>query len=441
VVALAHVTVVDVKSGKRLPDRTIVFARGRITRIPQTVGFVPPSGARRIDGEGGFAIPGLWDMHVHIFNQVSRRPANTWYFPLFVANGVLAVRDMWTKPENMEAVRSWRAEVGSGKLIAPRVVAVGRVLDGPNPVWPNTDTVTTPEQARRMVDETKAAGLDFVKVYSKLSRPVYFAIVSEANRVGISFAGHVPVAVDASEASAAGQRSIEHLTGIFESSSRRSKELLAIPYDSWTNADDSLMWSTFDDARCARLCRILAAHRTAQVPTLCLHHELTAAEVDGNDPRQRYVPATELETWRPFLARRNPSKAAIRERHRQARQHVVGMMRRAGVPIMAGTDLGNPYLYPGFSLHDELRLLVECGLSPLEALRAATLTPARFLAMDDSLGTIEPGKLADFVLLDADPLADIGNVTRIRAVVLNGRVLPRSELDDLLKAAAEAGRR
>lgn len=149
----------------------------------------------------------------------------------------------------------------------------------------------------------------------------------------------------------------------------------------------------------------------------------------------RYVPATELRTWEPYLARLRSTDVGLSRRYWEARLRVVGAMRRAGVRFMSGTDLGNPYVYPGFSVHDELRLLVRAGLRPLEALQAATLNPAQFLKTGDSLGTLEAGKLADLVLLEGDPLADIGNTARIRAVVLNGRLLTRSDLDSFLAAA------
>ena len=168
--AITHVTVLDVRTGEHRPDQTLLVLDDRITRAGPTAAVHVPSGTREFDGEGAYAIPGLWDMHVHIFNQVSLRPANTWYFPLFVKNGVLAVREMWTKPANIAELQHWRNGVRTGELIAPRIVAVGRVLDGPKPVWPNTDSVTTPAEARRLVTETKAAGIDFVKVYSKLPR-------------------------------------------------------------------------------------------------------------------------------------------------------------------------------------------------------------------------------------------------------------------------------
>jgi imidazolonepropionase-like amidohydrolase len=436
-IAITHVTVIDVKTGERRPDQTILILRDRITHVGPSATARLPSGTREVDGSGAYAIPGLWDMHVHIFNQVSLRPANTWDFPLFVANGVLGVREMWTKPGNMAEVRRWRNRVRAGALIAPRVAAVGRVLDGANPVWRNTDSVTTPEDARRLVDETQAAGIDFVKVYSKLPREAYFAIVLEANRKRITFAGHVPFAVDANEASDAGQRSFEHLSGIFESCSTRSAELRQVPWDDWTTAQDSLMLATYEAARCAILFRRLAANGTVQVPTLALwqRDRMSIAEL-ANDPRLRYIPAGERATWEPYRARFDPSTAPLRRRYWEARLRVVGAMRREGVHFMTGTDLGNPYIYPGFSVHDELSLLVEAGLSPLEALQATTLNPAQFLSVADSLGTLEAGKLADIVLLEADPLTDIRNTTKIRAVVLNGRLLLRSDLDSLLEAAA-----
>jgi imidazolonepropionase-like amidohydrolase len=447
---LAHVSLIDVSTGETRPEMTVIISDGRIKGIYSSATTQIPEGARVVEAKGKFLIPGLWDMHVHVFNQISRRPPNAWHFPILIANGVTSIREMWTKPENMPQVREWRRLQLEGTLIAPRIAAVGTLVDGPAGTettnmsaalpGPTANVVTTPEEARRFVREVKAARIDFVKTYSSLSREDYLAIADEAKKQGIPFAGHVPFAVDAAEASSAGQRSMEHLNQILESSSSRSQELFQVPGRDWSDKYDKLMLDSFDEGRFKNLVSILARNQTWQVPTLSAKRAgpMDNEATSGADNRLRYVPADEIANWKRSLPDRgHDNDMSIRPRLWQKQLEVVRRMHQAGVPFLAGTDLGNAYIYPGFSLHDELALLVEAGFTPLEALKAATRNPAEFLGLLDSLGTVEKGKIADLVLLTADPLKDIRNTQKIEAVVVNGRFLDREELDKLL-AQAEA---
>jgi imidazolonepropionase-like amidohydrolase len=453
---ITHVSVVDVSAGETRRDMSVAISAGRITEIDSSRIVPIPDGAQVVNARGKFLIPGLWDMHVHIFNQISRRPPNTWHFPLLIANGVTSVREMWTRPEDMEQVRGWRRLRSEGSLTAPRLAAVGALVDGPAGaettnmgsalLGPNDNVVTTPEEARHFVREAKAAGIDFVKTYSSLSREAYLAIADESKKQGIPFAGHVPFAIDAAEASSAGQRSMEHLNQILESSSSRSQKLLQVPGRDWSSKYDKLMLDTFDDRRFKDLISTLAKNHTWQVPTLVrsrVHAFYWDHRIIWNENRFPYIPADELAGWKrlyPDIDRGPPdAEKVIRRRLWQKQLQVVRRMHQAGVPFMTGTDLGNDYIYPGFSLHDELALLVEAGFTPLQALQSATRNPAEFLGLLDSLGTVEKGKVADLVLLNDNPLKDIRNTQKIEAVVVNGRFLDRTELDQLLaKAASEA---
>ncbi len=450
---VTHISVVDVSTGETKPDMTVIISDGRIREIGSSTTARIPEAAQVVEAGGKFLIPGLWDMHVHIFNQISRRPPNTWYFPLFIANGVTSVREMWTKLENMPQVREWRRLQLDGSLIAPRIAAVGTLVDGPAGVettnlpalqpGPTANSVSTPEEARQFVREVKAAGIDFVKTYSSLSREAYFAIADEAKKQAIPFAGHVPFLVGAAEASSAGQRSMEHLNQILESSSSRSHELFQVPGREWSSKYDKLTLDTFDEAKFKKLVTTLAQNHSWQVPTLVRNQvwAFRGETVIMSDSRLRYIPANEVATWKKQFPDLRPTdiEKAVRGRLWQKQLEVVRRMKDAGVPLMAGTDLGADYIYPGFSLHDELTLFVEAGFTPLEALKAATRNPAEFLGLLDSMGTVEKGKIADLVLLNANPLEDIRNTQKIEAVVVNGRFLDRKELDQLLaKAEGEA---
>src|SRR5713101_4145129 len=451
---VSHISVVDVSTGETKPDMTVIISDGRIREIGNSTTTPIPEGAQVVEAKGKFLIPGLCDMHVHMFNQVSRRPPNRWYFSLFVANGITSIREMWTKPEDMEQVREWRKLQAEGSLLAPRIGAVGTLVDGPPGAettqiggalpGPTANIVRTPDEARDFVRELKAAGdIDFVKTYSSLSREAYFAIADEAKKQAIPFAGHVPFLVDAAEASSAGQRSVEHLNQILESSSSRSHELFQVPGREWSSKYDKLTLDTFDEAKFKKLVTTLAQNHSWQVPTLVRNQvwAFRGETVIMSDSRLRYIPANEVATWKKQFPDLRPTdiEKAVRGRLWQKQLEVVRRMKDAGVPLMAGTDLGADYIYPGFSLHDELTLFVEAGFTPLEALKAATRNPAEFLGLLDSMGTVEKGKIADLVLLNANPLEDIRNTQKIEAVVVNGRFLDRKELDQLLaKAEGEA---
>ncbi|MGH9795589.1 MAG: amidohydrolase family protein [Candidatus Acidiferrales bacterium] len=451
-IVITDVTVIDGTGAPPKRGMTVVVRGDRITALGSTGRVQVPPGAQVVSAKGKFLMPGLWDMHVHLFNQVSRRPPNTWYFPLFIASGVTSVRDMWTKPDDMEQVREWRRLQSEGNLLAPRIAAVGAIVDGPAGaearnvaallLGPTVNVVRTPAESRDFVRRLKTAGIDFVKTYSNLPRETYFAIAEEAGKQGISFAGHAPLVVDAAEASSAGQRSMEHLLQIFESSSSKSLELFQVPARDWSSKHEEMMLDTFDDQKFRALGAVLAKNRTWQVPTLVISRVHTFRgdlRKIRNERWMRYIPADEIASWNETDAGAS-SQPTGEERNLptrlwQKRLEVVRRMNEMGVPFLAGTDVGNPYIFPGFSLHDELALLVEAGFTPMQALQAATRNPAQFLGVSDSLGTIEAGKVADLVLLDANPLKNIRNTQKIRAVIVNGRYLDRAALDKLLAEA------
>jgi len=458
--ALTDLTVVDVESGHLLHEQTVLISGRRIVRVAPSRRTDVPRGAQVVSARGRYLIPGLWDMHVHLFNQVSRRPPNLWYFPLLVANGVTGVREMWAKTTDVATLVDWRKRIAAGDLLGPRIAAAGALVDGPVSSWPTTDRVATAEEARQFVRQVRSAGLDFVKVYSSLSREAYFAIADEARRAGFPVAGHIPLRVSAGEAAAAGQRSNEHLQQVREACSTLERQILQererLYSGPFTAAEDVSLWDrheqiraeTYDDETCEAAARRLAAGPLWQVPTLVNERRYFLGSPEGyeRDPRLAYVPTGERRIWNAGLkefgveiATVAQARADQRARRWAATLRVVRTLAQAGVPFMAGTDLGNPYLVPGFSLHEEMALLVGAGLSPLEALRAGTVNPARYLQVSDS-GTVEAGKLADLVLLDANPLEDIRNTQKISAVVLNGRYLDRRTLDRLLREAERSAK-
>ena len=406
--AITHVTVVDVAQGLLVPGQNVVVRGGRILKVGDTLTVNVPPRAEVVDGRGKFVIPGMWDMHVHaLFNG---EVAGT-FLPAFVAHGVTGVRDMGGK---LDVLRAARWAVLAGTLVGPRIVAAGVILDGPQPVDSAVSfAVGTPEAGRAAVDSLARAGADFIKVYTLLPRAAYFAVLREATRLHLPVAGHVPVGVTALEAADSGQRSIEHLRDEVEP-----------------------LCKAATDPACLRLLGALRARRTWLVPTLVVLRVKAILDDSSlvRDPRLGSVPALVRNAWEAIRTGKQTQPPAYwREKRTRffGELALTGAAWRDSVPLLAGTDAGALYTYPGSSLHEELAQLVRAGLTPAAALRSATLAPAEFLGATDSLGAVAAGKVADLVLLGADPLADIGNTRTIEAVVLRGRLFRRAALDSL----------
>jgi imidazolonepropionase-like amidohydrolase len=435
VLIIHDVTVIDATGAPAQPHRTVIVRDGRIEEIgSSSMGMGGKLPGIHVDGSGKFLIPGLWDMHVHMaFGDWFPRSKGI-SLPLFIANGVTGVRDMGGE---LEVLQLWRKEITAGTLIGPRMVISGPMLDGPQPRFPSSIAIKTPENGRHAVDDLKRRGVDFIKLQSLIPREAVFAVADEARKQSIPFVGHVPDAVRASEASNAGQKSFEHLIGIFEGSSPLEDEFLKGP------KGPEKFLASYDPARAASLFTLLAKNHTWQCPTLVWERggNLIDEADFAHDPRAKYVPAYWKDvTWKRFTGEIvhdfNTDDLATRKRFVEKELEVVSAMHRAGVPFLAGTDTPpGVYIFPGFSLHEELQRFVAAGFTPMEALQTAPLNPAKFLGMEDRLGTIEKGKLADLVLLDANPLEDIRNTQKIAAVVVNGRYLSRKDLDKMLASA------
>jgi imidazolonepropionase-like amidohydrolase len=340
--------------------------------------------------------------------------------------------------------------------VGPRMVIASQLLDGPKPIWPSSVALSTPAEGRKAVDDAKKEGADFIKVYSLLPRDVYMAIADESKKQGLPFAGHVPEAISVADASDAGQKSIEHLTGMNVACSSREGELRKRRADFAATTHSWPEWSAFrskqaadaiasyDTAHADALFKKLIANGTWQVPTFTVLQALANGDDTSrvNDPRLRFIPKYIKDSWDPKEDFRTKDKKP--EDYAEARKEldhaveVVRAMNKAGVGILAGTDEPNPYCLAGFSLHDELAWMVKAGLTPLEALRTATTAPAKFLGTTDKVGAVAGGKVADLVVLDADPRADIANTKKIAAVMSRGAYYDRAHLDAMLEEAGRA---
>ncbi len=446
-IVFEHATVIDATGAPPKKDFSVAVRDGRIVSVTPQADAVP--GAIVIDATGKFMIPGLWDMHVHITTPQIM-------FPLLVANGIMGVREMYSGAA-LSTIREWRLLPD-----APRILAPG-FIDGPLMTGnlPDAVAVANAQQARAAVRALKADGADFLKVYNSVPRVAFLALMQEARAAGIAVAGHVPEEVSPLEASVAGMRSEEHLNNILLNASRDEVRLraerVAMMYDPKISGEQRLRllaWpllaglvDTYDDKKAAALFQAFVKNGTWQTPTLAILdgfvHELDEESV--SDPRRRFLPKVWTDSWDPrviyYLKDQSPAEYEVL--HQRMRmlltryRKLVGDMHRAGVELLAGTDTNplNPVL-PGWGLHEELALLAESGLTNMQALQTATRNPARYFGILEETGTVEEGKSADLILLDADPLEDIRNTQKINTVVMRGHYYSRADLDAMLERAA-----
>ena len=456
-VAIRGVKVVDVIDGLLRADHTVLLAGRRIVAVGPAAEITVPDDADVIDARGRYLIPGLWDMHVHSVANVAwdmrvGSVANVdWHFPLFLAYGVTGVRNMndGTADATLKLTNSVKRKLAEGSLRGPRIIANGPAIDGDPPLTSNPVVVRTAAEARAVVDTLADHDADFIKVYENLSRDAYFAIVDQAQRRGIPVDGHVPFRVQPREAADAGQRTFEHVLAMalgcsIEAEAER-EEFARVLSDSSRSAvieqtplelfrHERRLYDTRDPAACAETIEAYRRNEAAEAPSLVgYHHVVNAKKILSDMTSMRLVPLAIRRNWEDrFDSEMGRTIQSILRPIVPLQAENVRLLNEAGVTLLAATDVGIPTLVPGLSLHEELVLLVEAGLTPMQALRAATLNPARVLGLADSLGTIEVGKLADLILLDANPLTDIANTQRIRAVVFNGRLYRRADLDRLL---------
>ncbi len=459
ILAITNVTLIDMTGAPPRADMTVVTERDRIALIAPSSTISLPSRAQLIDGSHKFLIPALADMHIHLTGAGEPEGSREFMVPLLLANGIATVRDMGGYLESLVPLRE---EIRSGKRLGPDIVFAGPYLDGNPPSFQPSLVVTNAADADKDVADLKARGVDFIKVQSVLNRDAYFAIAAVCRRERITFVGHVPDRVTAAEASDAGQRSIEHLTGVLRACSsiepRLIREELYVPRREQTRAQSELRllrWQeqllrTQSEKFTSALLEEFRHNGTWQVPTLVTLHDVAFPTPPANaqsdpmhDPHLQFVPQKFLESWRQQRAKElqiEPATlAALQFANNRALLEksfdVVGKMNAAGIPIMAGTDSAAPFVIPGFSLHEELELLVQAGLTPMQALQAATRGPAEFLGRLDRQGTVEAGKFANLLLLDANPIENIRNAEKIRAFVLRGNLLNRAELDRFVSQA------
>jgi imidazolonepropionase-like amidohydrolase len=435
-----NATAVDVSNGALHRDQTIAIDGNRIVAVGSPSATVASSGGRVVDVKGMYVIPGLWDMHTHAYFGWSRDFGDDYVLPLFIANGVTGIRDMGS---DLDSVLQARRLVAAHRLVGPRMVVSGPMLDGPRATFAASIAITTPDDGRKAVRMLKSRGADFIKIQSGVPREAYPAIAEEAKKQGLPFDGHVPDAIRASEAIAAGQRTFEHLIGIFEASTPDEDAFLSRRYgagkDPSVNKSLAALLDRYDPARERIIVERLAASRVWQCPTLFWERGQWLVDVIDwrQDPDIAFTPRTWIEKKYPASQKSIAGSMAtdpldVRRRFVDHELDIVRALHRAGVPFLAGTDTpAGVDVTPGISLHLELQRLVAAGFTPLEALQTATLNPARFFGKTSEFGSVQAGRVADLVILRANPLDDIVNTRAIGGVVADGKYWAPDEIERL----------
>ena len=431
-----HATVVDTASGKLLPDETVVIRGNRIVHVGKAE---KRAEGTVVDAKGLFLIPGLCDMHTHVYFDNTAGEGTDLVLPLFVVNGITGVRDMGS---GLDAVLHARDEIAAHRMLGPRMVVSGPMLDTPKSQYKAAIPIANPEDGRKAVDMLKSRGANFVKVQSGVPREAYFAIADVAKKDGIEFEGHVPDAIRAREAIDAGQRTFEHLIGVFEASSPDEDKYLT------GTKTPGMFLATYDPVREAKIIQLIQEKHVWQCPTLYWERGQWLVDVIdyAKDPDLAYAAHSWVTTGWPkwqksILKTLDTDPVPVREKFVEHELGIIRRMHAAGVEFLAGTDTpAGVDVIPGISLHRELQRFVAAGFTPLEALQTATLAPAQFFNRTDDFGSVAEGRLADLVLLKANPLEDIANTQTITGVVLDGRYFSPRELErmraDLKKLAA-----
>jgi len=442
---ITNVNIIDVKTGGTNPNMDVVIDKEIITAILPHKNNTKYQSEKIIDGSDKYLIPGLWDMHTH-----------TWwgykdFFPLLLANGITGIREMFG---DTETVKKIRMETASDRIAGPIIVSAGDIIDGYPPTHDGCDIAKTPEEGREIVKKQKAEGADFIKVYDNLDRAVYFAIATECEIQGMALAGHIPHKIRLDEALNAKHACIEHFYGIleyctdtkglFQIDSLRNKRYNYIAHYERTD----FINQTYNQDKEKEVIALLSKNEAWICPTLTVHKGfLRQYDYFYEDGRIDYMPEYAMNGWKwttesdSILSEEDARMFNADQTNYDLMLSLIKPLHDSGVRFLAGSDYANPYTYPGFSLHEEMELLVEeAGLSPFSVLQTATINPAIFLKKENEMGSVEIGKLASLVLLHKNPLEDIKNTTTINAVILKGKYLEGEILQDEIEKIAVQNR-
>jgi len=418
IVAVTNVTVVPMDRERALPDQTVLIRGERIAEVGPSARVQVPAGATRVDGRGKFLMPGVGEMHAHIPGGTASDAYVEQVLKLFVANGVTTIRGMLGDPRHLPL----RARVAKGEVIGPTIYTAGPSFNG--------NSVTSAEVGVKMVQDQKAAGYDLLKIHPGVPRQAFDAVAAEANRLGIPFAGHVPADVGLERALTSKFRSIDHIDGYVEYAVKADA-----PVDrSAPGFFGANFAAHLDEARLKKAVADTKAAGVWIVPTQGLLDIFMSSDTPDQmrkKPGVEYMPPQIVDGWvkqrTAFLAQPDFS-ATTNERFLRERRKLLKALHDAGVDIAMGSDAVQTFSVPGFSIHHEMVAMARAGLTPYQIYVTGTRNVARYFGREKEVGTVETGKIADLVLVDADPLSDVANFARLSGVMVRGRWLPRDEL-------------
>lgn len=420
--AFVNVNVIPMTSETVIESQTVIVTNGTIDGIGDVEDTAVPGDAIIVDGTDRYLMPGLAEMHGHVPGRASGNLERV--LSLYIANGVTTVRGMLGQPSHLLL----RQDIRDRKILGPRLVTSGPSFNG--------RSVSSPEQATRMVTEQHAAGYDFLKIHPGLTLAEFDAIAVKANQLGIRFAGHVPEDVGVQHALDAGIATIDHLDGYMQSLLPPHED----PSGGLSGFFGVFIADQADRSKIPDMARATAAAGVWNVPTESLFEHVTLQAPSPDEmarwPEMKYMPVETVAQWKG--SKRNVLDddnyvATTAERAVAIRHRLIAELSSAGAGLLLGSDSPQIFNVPGFALHRELQYLVNAGLTPYEALRSGTVNAAQFLEAENIFGTIQTGLAAEFILLDANPLEEITNSTRIFGVMVQDRWLPRAELDGILQ--------
>ncbi len=437
-------TIIDVRSGQLITGKAFAIRNDSVLAVFDARERSRYSAAKVVNAKGKYAMPGLWDAHIHFGGGDTLAHENKNLLPLFLAHGITAVRDCAADISHF--VLQWRDSINNGTLQGPTIFTSGPKLEGYKSVWKGDIEIGTAAELHHALDSLQGLKADFIKITDNTLQPaLYLESIREARKRGFVISGHVPYAIPMKQIVDAGLSSIEHLTYLLKAGSSEEENISAEVAAGRLKGRDlsQRIADTYNRESALKMYRYMAQHGTAVTPTLSLGYLL--AYFDEHDPRHdaylRYIGKGLQKTYEGRVnnvLKHDAAAIAARKAAFIKSASVLPVLQEAGVKILAGTDAGylNSYTYPGLGLHTELALMVQYGLTPLQALQASVINAPAFLGQKN-YGSIAAGKKADIILLNANPLENITNTQKIDAVISKGTFLDHRQLDDLLTTTAD----
>ena len=442
---ITNANIVDVAAGKIIPHQLLAISGDTIKAVADTKAAAKFKADRYYDAGGRYVMPGLWDMHIHLRGGDTTIEANKNLLPLFLAYGVTAVRECGG--DITPSVLEWRRQAAAGELASPRIFTAGPKLDGPNAVWAASIPVTNPAEVTKALDSLQKLHVDFVKIYdSKISGPAYLDIVRQAKGRGMKVTGHMPFTVELKDAAGLGMDGSEHLYYLFKACSSKEDSITQLIRER-EHSDHPIglfgalpaLYNSFDSAKAAQLFKFLAAKKFSITPTLYISKTLAGIKTTDHtrDSVAKYIDPKIIATYKGRIRsakRQSDEGTKFTEKYEALVMSLVPKMYAAGVNVVAGSDCGafNSYVYPGESIHEEIKLLVAAGLTPAHALSTSVIDGSKFFGVQSYFGSLRPGKCSDLIVLEHNPLENIAAIDQLNSVLSHGKLYSRADLDALL---------